>query len=523
MNISVSIPPRLRAFVSRVPLARVYDAVTLIWITVVHYVLSRSFRFAPFGFDERYFLHEGWSVTKGLVPYRDLEEFKPPVIFFANALGLKLFGLDGLAYREIFSLLSLAAFLLLAIALLSRKSNRLFVAALLALMIDHFFDHGFHDSSINNAETLGLDFFMIGCGVLLIRTRRTRLAHVLGGALLALSPLSKEPLALPVLLAWGAILLRYRLESEDPGAAKRFALETIAGAAGVVLVWLVYMLATRSLGAYFHELQLTMMYTKNYAHQLNWFPSSPAGGELAECWRRLRKAYVNWAHLGAFVPLFVAPLALGDRRWRAIGAVALATAAAAVYVVSIGRGFAPHYYLMAMTGTFFLAVVGALSLDAAAKSAGRDVERWVAAAWIAIAVFVVWPRFADETEKLADYKTPTAPFSRAEVDFVRAHSAPGDSIFTVGDPLLYVFSDRVTAFREGIVIDELISYYPGATDEQRLAEQRQVLLAKRPKLIVFGDDPVSYKRKQRYIAALVNPVLRDGGYVKLNDKFYVRP
>jgi hypothetical protein len=523
MGASGRLVERLRGLAARVSAARVYDALTLLWITLFHHVLGARFRFAPFGFDERYFLHEGWSVTKGLVPYRDLQEFKPPVIFFVNALGVALFGLDGLAYRHIFSLLSLAGFLALALALLSRGTSRLFVAALFAIMIDHFFDRSLHDSSINNAETLGLDFFMIGCGILLLRTRRERLQQVVGGALLALAPLSKEPLAFAVLFAWLAILLLHRHEAQRPEAAKRFAQRTIAGVLGVVVVWLVYMLATRSLGWYLLMVKLSAVYTKTYARQLNWFPKDPPGGVLAEYWRRLRGPYLNAAHVGVFLPLVVAPLVLFERRARLVGVAALATAVAALYAVTVGRGFAPHYFIMAMTGTFFCATIGALALDGYARGNGPALRRWIGASWVVVALFATFGRFSDEWTASSTYAAPAPPVNRAEIDFVRSHTSPGDRIWTLGDPLLYVFSDRPTAFREGIAIDELISYYPGDTDEQRLAPQRAELMQNRPKLIVIGDDLVSYQRRQRYIRALLSPFLRDAGYIKLNDKFYARP
>jgi hypothetical protein len=496
---------------------------TVVLIVVFHRVLAAKFLCAPFGFDEHYFLHEGWSLTKGLVPYRDLQEFKPPVIFFVNALGIKLFGLDHLAYRHIFSILSLGGFLALAAALLSRGTSRLLVGALLALMINHFFDRDFHDSSINNAETLGLDFFMLGCGVLLLRTKWERVQQVTGAALLALSPLSKEPLVFAAALAWLTILLLHRIESQRSDAVKQFALFTIAGAAAVATAWLVYMLATRSLGSYIVQLKLSMTYTKNYARQLRWFPKAPEGGVAAESWKRLRGIYVNAPHIGVFIPLFVAPLALWDRRGRWVGMAALLTGGAALYAVTIGSGFAAHYFVMAMAGTFFCAVIGAIALDAYSKRAGIAMRRWVGATWIAVAVVGTFPRFSAEWAQYADYKAPPAPVSQSEVDFVRAHSNPSDKIWTLGDPLLYVYSDRVTAFREGIVIDELIEYYPGETDEQRLAGQREELRANHPKLVVFGADLVNYQRKQRYIRALVTPFLRDGGYIKLNDKFYLRP
>jgi hypothetical protein len=514
---------RVRAVLARVPVARVHDGITLLWIAIFHHVLAAKFLFAPFGFDERYFLHQGWSVTKGFVPYRDIQEFKPPVIFFINALGLKLFGLDQMAYRHIFSILSLCAFLALAIALLTRETNRVLVAALFALMIDHFFDRGFHDSSINNAETLGLDFFMLGCGVLLMRAGRDRLRLIVGGALLALCPLSKEPLAFATVAAWLAILVLHGVESPGPDATRRFVRYTIAGVAGVVAIWLVYMLATHSLGWYIVEVKFSMSYAKNYAQQLNWFPKNPPGGVLIECWRRLRTPYVNAAHLGVFVPFFVAPLLLWSGRRRMVGGLALLTAVAALYAITFGRGFAPHYFLMGMTGTFFFAVIGALALDAYARQVGAAMVRWVCASWVVIALLGAVPRFSDELVKVSTYKPVPPPVSKTELEFVRTHSSPGDLIFTLGDPLLYVYSDRLTAFRQGIVIDELISYQPGETDEQRLAPQREELLQKRPKLIIFGDDLTNYARKQRYIRALVTPLLRDAGYVKISDKFYQRP
>src|SRR5258708_32092388 len=171
MNLGLpAVAGKARALWARVPAARVYDALILLWITVFHRVIGARFRFAPFGFDEHYFLHEGWSVSKGLVPYRDLQEFKPPVIFFVNALGIKLFGLDALGYRQIFSILSVCGFLSLTLALLSRGTNRLLVGGVVALMIDHFFDTVFHNSSnssINSAGTLALDFFMMVAGALL--------------------------------------------------------------------------------------------------------------------------------------------------------------------------------------------------------------------------------------------------------------------------------------------------------------------------------------------------------------------
>ena len=516
---------RVRAIPPRFVVARAFDALTLAFVFGFHRLIARKFLYAQLGFDEHYFIWEGFSVVKGMVPYRDFQEFKPPMIFFVNAAAIKFFGLPEMAYRQMFVSLSLCAFLTLSIALLSRGVGRWFIGALMALLINHYFDGGLHDSTINNAESLGLNFFAIGAGVLLLATRYKRTQRVVGAAIMALSPLSKEPLAIATVAAWACLLVLNHFESKEEHPTRSFVRDTVAGVVGVLGVWLVYMLATHSLGWYIFQLKLNIAYTKNYAIQLGWFPKNPGDGELAESWRRLRETYVNWARMGVFVPLFVAAVALwpGVRR-KAIGLFAFACLAAGLFAVTVGKGFAPHYYIMAMTGTFFCAVLGAITLDGLTRRTSASLHRWVGATWVAVAVIALWPRYSDEREKFATYKPVDPPVSQTHVAIVKANSQPGDKIWTLGEPLLYVYSDRVSAVREPAVVDELIEYYPGSTDEERLRPEREELIQNRPKLIVFGDDPVpGYGRKQRYIRLLAMPFIRDFGYKQIDEKVYARP
>lgn len=503
-------------------LPRAYDALVVLWLAVFHHVLGVKYRFAQIAYDEHYFLAEGWSVLQGQIPYRDFQEFKPPVIFLVNALGLQLFGLEGLGYRKFLALLSLAGFLAITVALLSRRIQRLLVVAALMLMITHFYDDGFHNSVINDAETPALTFFMLGGGVLLTRTKWQRTQQVLGGVLLALSPLSKEPMAFPVFTAWLSLMLLHRIESGSWGAAKRFARYTITGVAGVLATWLTYMLATGSLSWFILQMKLSFAYTENYAYQLRWASRTPPGGALAEMYRRLTQGYVNAAHLAVFIPFFAALLALRGQR-RIVAAGAVATFIAALYAVSIGGGYAPRYFIMAMAGTFFCVVLGVIALDECAKRWGRYLPQGVGIASMGLALTMTWPRFHAEWKKYGSYQPQPPPVPQSDIDFVHEHTSPGDKIWTTDDPLLYVYSDRESAFRGGIVLDEIIDYYPGNTDEERLSGIREGLEQNRPKLVVFGNGQVSARRKRRYTKALVMPFLRDGGYIRLNDRFYLRP
>jgi hypothetical protein len=51
------------------------------------------------GFDEMHFVWGGWSILKGLVPYRDFLEFKPPLVFITHAVALALHGFRDLTFR----------------------------------------------------------------------------------------------------------------------------------------------------------------------------------------------------------------------------------------------------------------------------------------------------------------------------------------------------------------------------------------------------------------------------------------
>ncbi len=53
--------------------ARLADAGLLSGITAIHLIFARAFLFGPLGFDEQYFLYEGFALGKGMIPYRDFQ------------------------------------------------------------------------------------------------------------------------------------------------------------------------------------------------------------------------------------------------------------------------------------------------------------------------------------------------------------------------------------------------------------------------------------------------------------------
>jgi hypothetical protein len=494
-------------------------------VAALHLLFARAFMWAPIRWDEQYFLFEGFSLGRGMVPYRDFEELKPPLVFVVNMLALKVFGLEGMRFRYFFELLSLSGFLAIAIALLSRKVPRLIVFGLEALMINLFFDGAFLDLGVNNtSETAGLAFFMLAVGVLLMKTRRTALQQYAGGALLILSPLGKEPFVIPTFAAWLALLWLHQIESDDAGAWRRFVKRTCTGAASVIAVWFAYMLITRSFGWYLVQLRQTLVYSAEHNVMYGVFPKLDFWDTWAENRKRLSDKFVNPARMTVFLPYFLAALLLWRRRSLSMAAASLATFAAALYAVTIGRGFFGHYFIMAMSGTFLFAVLGAVAMNDQLHDVAAPWRRWVCIVLGATAVSSLWPRVLREREQWAAHKPPASPVSEELVRIIKARTTRDDMIWNIGTPAVNVFSDRVSASRILLVHDSLLHLYPGRTDEEKLATYRRELDAHMPKLVILS---VGRAGREREMDTLVTPFLRAHGYKQLPERspvpIYQRP
>lgn len=490
------------------------DASVLGILGVIHTIFGRPFLFSPMAFDEQFFLFEGFSLGRGLVPYRDFQELKPPAIFLVNMLALRLFGLQDFRFRYFLAALSMAAFLAVATALLSRRVPRLLVLTLVALMMSHFFDGTFHAAGINNAETVGLDFYLLAIGVLLLETRHRRAQQIAGGVMLALTALSKEPFCVPVLATWLALMALRQYESEDPHAWRSFAKQTAGGALSLALFWLGYMIVTRSVGAYLIQLRQIMAYSAEHNVMYGVFPKLSFLGTLQEFGRRLQASYVNAPHLILFTPLWLAAIMLWRRRILMMAAAAIGVFLAGLYAVTIGRGFFGHYFLMAMTGTFFVAVLGALALSERMPDLDLKTRWWIISVVMVVASSSLEPRLEHDSDAWPGLKPPAPPIAEDLIALVQRRTKRQDRIWNIGMPGLYVFADRLNASRIPYMHDSLLHFYQGKTDAERFAPYRAELDRTMPKLVLFS---TSAGECARYVNGLVMPFLKDHHYRETRD------
>ncbi|MFL5305480.1 MAG: hypothetical protein ACJ8F1_09705, partial [Polyangia bacterium] len=169
------------------------DVLALAVTATVFLQMNKRFFYSPIGYDEEFFAWGGWSITKGLAPYRDFIEFKPPMVFITHAFAQLLFGFKNGGYRKFFTIFPLLSMLVLQGTLMARRIPRLLALALMLAIIVLFVNPAWHDTALSDAEGIGVSYYMLGLGCLLWEGRHAKATTILGGAFLSCCVLSKEP------------------------------------------------------------------------------------------------------------------------------------------------------------------------------------------------------------------------------------------------------------------------------------------------------------------------------------------
>ena len=479
---------------------------------------------SPLGYDEQVFVWSGWSILKGLAPYRDFMEWKPPLAFLTHALALKLFGMQGLHFRYFFLLLSMASILALVASLIKGGADVVLSSAFGLAMVHLFLFPGFHETFVADTESIGAAYYYLGIAALIANTRFRRAAEIAGGILLTCCALSKEPFMPCVVATWASCyFVVHRRFSR--GTAFHYFKYTTIGVGAVVAALSLYMVPTGAMSAY---LALVRRYATMFSDPQTGYcvllgsfkPTGRLFEDLPVQWRIMRQQFINPATLGFLVPFWAASLIFLPRRSWALLVSALVAMTVSFYGVTMTHCFFPHYYIMGESGMIFFLAMGVDALGRRLSFGHPGTRLWAqSAVFLAMAVHV-WPRI-DAVSHLAllDAPRPAEP-APGLFDFVHANSGPADKIFTTGPPALYVLVDRLPAVKGYPVIDELIPAMSGGTDEEKLRPLYEQLLNSRPKIVFL--DPENGHRKRRHLTSAIMPFLSTLNYVKVNDNLYKR-
>jgi hypothetical protein len=372
-----------------------------------------------------------------------------------------------------------------------------------------------------------LTYYWFAVAFLLLRTPFKDLTNALGGGLLVVATLSKEPYLPIAVFTWFACFLVRERTSNLARDAKRYWKFTFIGAAVVIVCLCIYMVPTGALREYLKMARGYFRFYRDnkqsYCVVLGRFHPTTGLNDLWRQWDKARHDFLNRPALGYLLPLGIGSLFFTARRSIVLLVTTLVLGFFSFYAVTASNCQWNHYYNMTISGIFIFLIVGLDSMMPYLRSSAWPMRNFVCFAMLATIWIVVRPRFLAEREIYGTRKWENEYIEPVPglLDAINVHTKLDDRIFTTGMPALYVQANRLSAVRESAIIDETLGYYDGNTDVEKLSGLRRQLDEHRPKIVV--DDPAEASRKARTNAALLVPYLEANHYTQVSPHIWLRP
>ncbi len=494
------------------------DGLTLALTTTVFLILNKPFFASYSGYDEEFFTWGGWCITKGLVPYRDFLDFKPPIAFLTHALAIGLFGAKDFGFRTFFTFAPLAAVLSLQASLLARGIERVFALAVIVGFLCLYLIPHYHDTSLSDCESIAVMYYLFGLAAFLWEGHRAAWTTALGGIFMSSSVLSKEPAVGIVIATWlGMFWLRGKASRAE---AKRFARHSLLGVGIFALLLSLYMVPTGAMTAY---LRMLRRYPTLFEDPKNSFCTALGMTRLENgvlgAWRHVHALFFNLRILGYLLPVALPGAFFAFRRSRWLFATIAAAIVAALWAAVATNCRWVHYCVISMASILYVLVVAADSLKGPLAGARRSIRFGATALAVLATTWALIPGLVHEL--LADYsRIPWQEPERGLLNFIAANTKPSDRIFTTGTPALYVQSERLGATVESQFLDELLPSYPGSTDAERLRPLYEELEKNPPKVVFL--DAAHAEHRRRHLETLVLPFLLNHDYIVVDAHVFLR-
>lgn len=430
----------------------------------------------PFTFrDSGVFLYAGWRILHGEIPYRDVWDHKPPVIFYINALGLAIADHSrwGVWLIELI-LLFFAAFLGY---LLIKRLFGVLPAALGLLLFCLSLVPLIQGGNFTTEYTLPLQFAALWLFHRADPSERPALNFFLIGLTGAIAFLTKQT-AVGVWLAIVVYLTVQRVVTKRGGQwAREIVFIALGGSTFIALV------------ALFFAVQGALPQFWSAAFEYNFVYSARAGGGLPARLEMIEKGIRPLARTGLF--LFGAAGYLIAVGMTLPGRLSLKGALSPLLWIGLinlpieliliglpGRTF-PHYYmtLLPVLALFSgLAFQRVFSLVSIWKD--RPAMKYFLAA--ALAGFFLWSSFDNYLDQVYTYRRLTK--SEAIVNYIRENTSPGDQVLIWGaETSVNYFAERKSPTR---FVYQYPLHRPEYVTEEMIHEFLDDVIRSRPRLIV---------------------------------------
>lgn len=509
------------------------DIVLIVVLISISLFYFMQFRFLSF--DEGTFTWCGQNILNHEIPYKDFFEIKPPVIFFTNALGIFLFGLQNYAFKWITFIFICLANVLFFISMRKLHIRKIYAFLIVLNFIYLLFNPVYHEgimqgalhkSTINDTETYGLIFTIIGFSCIHWNVwsngKYTNLMKFFGGAALALAMLSKEPF---VFVTLPIIIINYAFESQYLTSSKNQRLfMIIAGIGGVFFMFICYLYSNSALASYINTIKQTIIYSKTYANELGILTNKSFFYTIKFDISKIYSGYFEKIRFFALIPFYLA--FFFKWRWSFFTLLNVLGFFFGMYAVSLGHCFFNHYYIIGFFSFISIAVYGATCMKDISNKEAFIVLNFFAvllSCWLCCqALSIAWAQgiFTPDIFKTTHENCVAPAELRVAVD---KYTSKDDCILLVSPhTYYYVALNRHHAFKFSCLIDEIIPIYNGTTREEKLHLVKLGVERNLPKLI-YIENSWLFTRQQEHLNKIVISLIKEYNYQKIGEGIFILP
>jgi len=444
----------LPARIGRIPSAEV---LFLLLLSLIPILLYLPFLGAPFERDEGVYATVAQGLLDGKVPYRDLFDNKPPLVYAWYAISFSLFGENVIAPRIVAAaFLSLTAVLLYQQARMVLPKGAAYCAAFLFALSTGLPWVALHA----NTEAYMLLPLMGSLLAFTVGMKNGRLGWFFAAGLLAGLAMMTKQVAMWNLLALAMVALVWQRRTD--GMSWRAVAPVFWMFAGTLISLAAVALPFALTGALDDFLYANLSYNWVYVRFLSW----------AERLDNLGAILFFLAVAAPFVAGALAGLVVvWRRRAQATDYVLILWAIASAIGVASGGRFFPHYFLQLMPSLALL--TGIVIYDRFTNGSQHVLSKpaWMIALFLIVVsvgtttVVYLAPRQAEQQiVSNVYYQKEWETHSQELGEYIKARSRPDDLIFNYGrESQVYFYADRQPAIR--YMYDWVLKYDQDSLDE----------------------------------------------------------
>jgi len=491
---------------------RKLDVIFLSLILGISILFSLKFISSNIGFDEGVYVWDGYTTLNGGVPYKDFLETKPIIIYFMNALGLYLFGINN--FKILPLIISFTTIFILYIGL-KRLGIKLILSFLLTIHYSFIiFSNQIH-ATLNDTETYGISFAIIGMSLLFwnfqkVNHKKWDITKYLSGIFFSLSILSKEPFIFPAISVI-TLSFYYLYLKREKHFLNGLGVLFLGGTTSLFIVFS-YLLYNHALFDYLYVIKVQLIYSQSYSSQ-----SHSIGHAIYMLYFR----YFHPLMLMILFPFYVT--FFYKYRLSAFSILSLLVIILGAYGISIGFNYFDHYSLIGTICVFIPAIFGALYLSQSYKNLNPKKKNIVVVFYIICLIIPLIIIFNNISTNIRSKYTKQNYLPEQKItDTINQYSKKGDYVLLKDNPFLYVVWDRKNPLKWSTMLDQFIVTYKGNNEQEKLHNLLLQIETNLPKIIYIPPSKI-YLEQTKHLNKVIKPLINKYQYYMVYPDLYILP